>query len=151
MKNLEFRANPHRELESNVFVSICAAITPGFGNYANSVGLLCPFFSAEAEIVEPRLAFNYVEFGRIKLGIENLLPSPQKLNGVPVSQPIMEEKLSVLGTHHIRETDIVLTSDLNHCYGDATYIYLCHSTISIIVNSVFLSSLLVHLRFFRGL
>ena len=28
---------------------------------------ISPFFSAEAEIVESRFTFNYVEFGRIKL------------------------------------------------------------------------------------
>ena len=66
--DLEFRADSHRELESNVLVSISSTVTPGFGNYADGVGLLRPFFSAEAEIVESRFTFNYVEFGRIKLG-----------------------------------------------------------------------------------
>ena len=80
--NLKFRADPHSKLKSDVLVSISAAITPGFGNYANSMGLLRPFFRAEAEIVESRFTFNYVEFGRIKLGIENLLPSTQELDGV---------------------------------------------------------------------
>ena len=63
-------------------MSICATVTPGFGNDANGVSLLSPFLCAEAEIIEPRLAFNYVEFGRIKLGIENLFPCSKKLDGV---------------------------------------------------------------------
>ena len=57
------------------------------------MGLLRPFFSAEAEIVESRFTFNYVEFGRIKLGIENLLPSTQELDGVPVTKPVVKEQL----------------------------------------------------------
>ena len=69
------------------------------------MGLLRPFFSAEAEIVESRFAFNYVEFGRIKLGIENLLPSTQELDGVPVTKPVVKEKLPIFGARHIREAD----------------------------------------------
>ena len=58
------------------------------------MGLLRPFFSAEAEIVESRL-----------LGIENLLPSTQELDGVPVTKPVVKEKLPIFGARHIREAD----------------------------------------------
>ena len=39
------------------------------------MSFLRPLFGAEPEIVESCLAFNYVEFGRIKLRIVNLLSS----------------------------------------------------------------------------
>jgi hypothetical protein len=99
--NLKFRADPHSKLESDVLVSICAAITPGFGNYANSMGLLRPFFSAEAEIVEARFTFNYVEFGRIKLGIENLLPSPINLYHKPNPTLRFDEGIRMRHNHGI--------------------------------------------------
>ena len=66
------------------------------------MGLLRPLLGADAEVVESGLAFNPVEFDRIKIGIEDLFPSSQELHSVPVTEPIMEEEVPILGPHHIR-------------------------------------------------
>jgi len=96
---LEFRTDPRGELEGDVLMGVCSAVASGFGNNADGMGLLSPFLDAETEIVETRLAFNYVEFGRIKLGVVHLLPSSQKLYSIPVAELVMEKELPVLGAH----------------------------------------------------
>ena len=109
-------------------MGVCPSVSSGFGNNADGVGLLGPLLGAETEIVESSLAFNYVEFGRIKLGIVNLLPCPQEFYGIPVAKPVVEEELPILRAHHVCEADVVLAVHLDHCHGNAIYVNLCHST-----------------------
>ena len=109
-------------IDTNVLVSA------SLGNNADGMGFFRPFLGAKPEIVETRLAFNYVEFGRIKIGVVHLLPGSQELYGIPVAEPVMEKELTILRAHHIGETNIVLTVNLYYRHGNAVHIYLCHNT-----------------------
>ena len=99
----EFRADPHGKLKGDVLVGICSTISASLGNNADGMGFFRPFLGAKPEIVETRLAFNYVEFGRIKIGVVHLLPCSQELYGIPVAEPVMEKELTILRAHHIGE------------------------------------------------
>ena len=63
---MKYWADPHAEVECNVFVSICATISAGTCYYTYCIGLLVPFFDADFEVVKSSLTFNCGEFAIIK-------------------------------------------------------------------------------------
>ena len=72
-----------------------------------SVLLFRPPFPSYFVAVESRLASNYGEFAIIEVGVVDALPYAKKLNRVAISQPVRDEKVSVLGLQHIRQGNIV--------------------------------------------
>lgn len=52
----------------------------------------------EGKPVETSLVFNSLEFGGIKIPVIDLLPDPQKLDGILVSQPFLNERQGLHGT-----------------------------------------------------
>ncbi|MNQ61220.1 hypothetical protein D3C85_755310 [compost metagenome] len=93
---LELHRDPTGELEGNVLLREGAAITPGLGNQTDGGGLLDPLLGRQGEAVETGLLFKPVEFDGFKSRIIELLPDPQKLDGVPVAQPIADQVVGAI-------------------------------------------------------
>jgi len=57
--------------------------------------------------LKPSYTFNYGEFAVIKMGVVNFLPDSKELNGISVSQPVGNEKISILGFQHVGQGDVI--------------------------------------------
>lgn len=86
--DFELRADPHTELEGNVLVGICPAVSSSLRFEANRTGLFYPLLDTEFVAVQTSLTSNYGEFAIIKIGIVDLLPDSKELNSVSISQPV---------------------------------------------------------------
>ena len=53
--------------------------------------------------VETGLAFNCGEFAGVKIGVINGFPDAEKLDGVPISEPVRDEKIPILGLEHVSQ------------------------------------------------
>lgn len=56
--------------------------------------------------------FNYGEFATIKIRIEYLFPNAKVFQSVPVTKPVRDEEITILGFQHIGNTDVVFGIDL---------------------------------------
>jgi hypothetical protein len=72
----ELDGNPGGELESNVLVSIRAAVAARPGGNTNSASFLDPLLGRQAETVQTRLNSNPVEFDGIKSRVIEPFPDP---------------------------------------------------------------------------
>jgi len=106
--DLEFRADPHTELKRDVFVRKRAAISSGGRFEADGIGFFHPILDADLVTVQPGLTFNYGEFAIIKIRVVDGFPDPQKLDGVAVSQPVRDEKVTILGLEHVGDRNEIL-------------------------------------------
>ena len=106
--DFEFRADPHTELEGDVLVRESAAIAASRGFESDGIGLFHPILDADFVAVQPGLTFNYGEFAIIKTRVVNRLPNAEELHGIPVTQPVGNEKIAVLGLEHVRERNEIL-------------------------------------------
>jgi len=105
--NFEFRADPHAELECDVGMGKGAAIATSRGFEANGIGFLDPFLDTDLVAIESGLAFNCGEFAIIKIRIEHRFPDAEELHGVPVAEPVRNEKLAVFRPQHVGEGDVI--------------------------------------------
>jgi hypothetical protein len=62
--------------------------------------------------VESGLASNCGEFAVIKIRVEHGFPDAEKLDGVPVAEPVGDEKLPVLRFEHVGERDVIAVLDI---------------------------------------
>ena len=74
---------------------------------ADGTGFLHPLFHAEFVAVEPGLTFNYGEFAGIKLWVVDGFPDAEEFDGVPISQPVGDEEVAVLGLEHVGQGNVV--------------------------------------------
>ena len=105
--DFEFGADPHAELERNVAMGECAAVASGARAEADGRGFFDPILHAELVAVQAGLAFNCGEFAGIKTRVVDSLPDAEELDGVPVAQPVGDEKVAVLGLEHVGERNVV--------------------------------------------
>jgi len=123
---LLLRKNTQR-VGSAVYLGVGAAVASGLRDDADGMCLLRPFLGTQTETVQTGLTFNYVEFGTIKIGIHQLLPDAQELDGVAVAQPVGKEELALLGLQHVGQADVVIVIHLDDIYLLVLYDYLSHS------------------------
>lgn len=109
-----------------ILVRVCAAISAGLCLKAYCVGSRCKFFNAYFEAIEAGLIPNYGEFAIIKIGIIYFFPNTDVFKCVAVTQPIGYEEISVFGTYHIRQADIVLAVDFYYIDFGGLYGNFCH-------------------------
>lgn len=124
-----------------------ARLSPLFGRSHISKGYIVPFFYTKNgnrgalyrnlchyrynvlySFLCRMLYFNCGEFDIIKNGIINFLSDADKFKCIPVAQPIRDKEITVFGTQHICQTNIVLVIDFNDVYFGIFYCNLCHST-----------------------
>ena len=72
-----------------VSVGISTTVTAGLGNQADGTRLFDPLLGREDEAVEARLFFNPIEFDGIKTGVVELFPDTEKLDGVAITEPVL--------------------------------------------------------------
>jgi hypothetical protein len=111
---LKFDGDPRGELKGDVLMSVCAAIAPGLGDYADGVGFLDPLLGGEDEAVESCLVFNPIEFDGIKIGIVQVLPNAEELDRVPISHPIHDNVVRpvwVFVTRDVGKADVIFVPD----------------------------------------
>jgi hypothetical protein len=83
---------------------------------------LDPLLRRERETVQPGLHFNPVEFDGIKRRVVEPLPDPEKLHGIPVSEPVADEvvrRVRVLVASDVGEADEVVLPLGNDAHSDA--------------------------------
>ena len=78
-------------------MSVGATETASLGNQADDTRLFNPLLGCEDEAVEAKLFFNPLEFEGIKIGVVELLPNTEKLNGVAITEPVLNEVVSAFG------------------------------------------------------
>ena len=105
--NFEFRADPHSKFKGDIRMGVGAAIASRSGPEPNCVGLFDPLLDADLVAIQSGLTSNYGEFAIIKIGIEDRLPNAKELHRVPITKPISDKKISVLGPQHIRERNVI--------------------------------------------
>ena len=105
---LELRAEPRTELESDVCVRIRAAITSGAGNHAFGAGPVNPGFGGQEKAVPACLISNSLEFEGIKTRVVYLFPDAEEEDGVLVLEPLLNERTATLEIpYHVGERDVV--------------------------------------------
>ena len=82
---LEFDGDPGRELEGDVLMGECAAMSTSLGQQPDRSGGINPLRGREHEAVQARLSFKPLEFEGFKSGIVDVLPDPEKLDRIPVA------------------------------------------------------------------
>ena len=106
--NLEFSTDPHAKFKRDVLVGISAAVASRRGPQADGAGFFHPLLDAEFVAVQARLAFNCGEFAVIKSRVVDAFPDAQKLHRVPISQPVRNEKVAVLGFQHVGQRQVIV-------------------------------------------
>ena len=115
----ELGTEPRTELERDVFVSVCAAVSTGTGNQAFGPGEFNPLLGREVKTVASGLISNSLEFGGIKMRVVDPLPYTKEQNSVFVLQPLFDERASAVEVaHHVSERDVV-------AFGTGQYADLC--------------------------
>ncbi len=107
---LELDGDPRRELERDVLVGKRAAVTARFGDDANGAGLLDPLARRQCETIEARLFSKPVEFDGFETWIVQMLPNPQELDRVSISEPVSDQvirPLRVLVSCNVGQADVV--------------------------------------------
>ena len=94
--DFELRANPHAKLKGDVLVGVCAAISSSLCPQSNRTSFFDPLFDTELVAVQASLTSNCGEFAIIKIRVVDLFPYPEKFDRVSVSQPVRDEKPTVL-------------------------------------------------------
>jgi len=92
-------------------VRVGAAVTPWLRNKSDSVGTVNPFFCRKGKTVKPRLFFKPIEFDGFKKRVVELLPDAQKLDGISVSQPILDYIICpflIFIPRYIGDADIII-------------------------------------------
>lgn len=89
-------------------MGVGATAPAGFGVQADGPGSLHPLGGRQRETVEARLGFKPLEFDRFEVRVVDLLPNPQKLNGVAIAQPPVENGLVAEAFDHVGERDVIL-------------------------------------------
>lgn len=77
------------------------------------------------------MAFNYGEFAIIKIGVIYLLPDTDILKSITVTEPVGDEKISVLNTQHISQTDKVFAIYFYDIYFGVLYCDFNHKVTAI--------------------
>ena len=72
--NLEFGTDPRGKFKCNILMGVSTAIASCLGYDSDSVRFLHPLFCAQTIAIQAVLAFNYVEFGIIKIGVDQFFP-----------------------------------------------------------------------------
>ncbi len=117
--NFELGADPHTEFKSDIGMGEGAAVASGSGFKTDGVGFLNSFLYADLVTVESCLTSNCGEFAVIKIGVENGLPNAQKLDGIPIAEPVRNEKFSVLRLEHVGKGDVVALLPCENGNGSA--------------------------------
>lgn len=88
---------------------IGTSITACFGNHSHGLRLFNPLLCRDEEAIDTCISHNSLEFEGIKILIIELLPDPQKLQGVFTPKPILYDLTSIFQvSDHICEIDIVI-------------------------------------------
>jgi len=75
------------------------------GPQSDGMRLLHPFLDANLIVMQSGLTSNCGEFAIIKIGIIDGFPDTKKLDGIAISQPIRDEKVSIFCLQHIGKGD----------------------------------------------
>lgn len=94
---LELDRYPGGELEGDIFVGVGAAVAAGLGDQADRTCAINPALGGQDKTVQARLFSNPLEFDGIKIGVVQLLPDAEKLNGVPIAQPVLDDRIRSFG------------------------------------------------------
>ena len=107
--------NPRSELKRDVLVRVsAAAVAASSGNQTNGPGGLNPALGRQDKTVQSSLLFNPIEFDGIKTGVVQPFPNAEELNGVPISQPVLDEVIrpfAVLVASDVRKSFVHLPVD----------------------------------------
>jgi len=82
-------------------VGISAAVSASARLESDGPGCLYPLLHTEFVAVETGLTFNCGEFAGIKIRVIDGLPDAEKFDGVPISEPVGDEKVTILGLEHV--------------------------------------------------
>ena len=105
---LKLRAEPRTELEGDVPVGVCPAVTACTGHQSLPASCIDPFFCRQKKTVPACFIFNSLEFEGIKIGVVDPLPYSEKQHGVLVFQPLLDQRAaSVEVPHHVGERNVV--------------------------------------------
>ncbi len=95
------------------------ALNPSNLNMADSPQLNRNIFRFMAHAaVEARPLFNPIEFDGIKIGVVELFPDTKKLNGVAITEPVLDEVVGAFGiavASNVRQADVI-----RFLFGDDT-------------------------------
>src|SRR5690242_20227801 len=114
---LELHGNPRRELECDVLMRVCAAVSALFRDQSNGRRCINPLPCGQHETVQPRLESIPLEFEGFEVWIIGTLPTAKKLNRIAISQPVLQHvvrALSILVTRNIGNAEIITTVDGQH-------------------------------------
>jgi len=81
------------------------------GDETDGPGGFDPALGCEDKAVEARLFSNPIEFDGIEIGIIQLFPNAEKLDGIAIAQPVLNDvvrSLAVLVARNIGYADVVL-------------------------------------------
>jgi hypothetical protein len=99
----EFAQNRHpgSEFKSAVFVGVGSVITSWFRYQPDRPCLFDLSLSGEDETYKPGLFSNPIEFDGVKPQVVQALPYSQKLNGIAITQPVLN---NVIGSFRVPVT-----------------------------------------------
>lgn len=87
--------------------------------------------------------FNYVHLHRIKIGIVDLFPCDQKLNGIPISHLVLNSVVFTIFPRHIREGYIIPIINLRYrdftTFNSDANVLFCHCTCLLGLGKMFVA------------
>ena len=92
-------------------------------------------FNLESSPIEPGLISNYGEFAIIKIRVLHLFPDSYIFKCVTVSRPVRNKKITVLGSQHIRQANIVFAIYFYYVDFGVLYYNFCHEILKYLVFS----------------
>ena len=78
---------------------VSSAIPTRPGDEADGTGGFDPALGCEDKAVEARLFSNPIEFDGIEIGIIQLFPNAEKLDGIAVAQPVLNDVVRSLSLY----------------------------------------------------
>ena len=89
LRQSQLWGNPRCELKSNILMGKGGCISSLLRLHSNSSSPLYPSFRSKCKAIQPRLAFNCLEFEAIKLRIVKSFPKSNETNGVAIAHPVL--------------------------------------------------------------
>jgi hypothetical protein len=92
----ELDGDPGVKLKGNILVRIGSAIAAGLGHQPDGAGPFYPSLGGQNKAVQTGLFSKPIEFDGFKTGVVELLPDTEKLDGVAVAQPVLNDVVGPL-------------------------------------------------------
>ena len=108
----ELDGDPGGEFEGDVLVGEGAAIAAGHGGEADGMRGFDPLPGSQDKAVETGPVSKPLEFEGVKIGVVQPLPNTQKLNGIAVAHPVLNDMIRAirfLVFGNVRQADVVLS------------------------------------------